>query len=153
MEQLDDRHIYGMFFKDNRKIDNMLKDIMFISSFSVYLNIVMYSIIYKNNKYDVNKVLQMLGIYNYRKKTVKNCSLEIKEKLVIAIRILKNNKYVMLKEPINHLDEQGSIEIRNVIKEINYKYKLPIIVCSSNMKEINFICDKLIDRNEVNIRK
>src|SRR3712207_7039238 len=138
MEQLDNKHIYGMFFKDNRKIDNMLKDIMFISSFSVYLNIVMYSIIYKNNKYDANKVLQMLGIYNYRKKIVKNCSLEIKEKLVIAIRILKGSKYVMLKEPINHLDEQGSIEIRNVIKEIHYKYKLPIVICSSNMKEINF---------------
>ncbi|AWZ47580.1 hypothetical protein [Hathewaya limosa] len=153
MEQLDNKHIYGMFFKDNRKIDNMLKDIMFISSFSVYLNIVMYSIIYKNNKYDANKVLQMLGIYNYRKKIVKNCSLEIKEKLVIAIRILKGSKYVMLKEPINHLDEQGSIEIRNVIKEIHYKYKLPIVICSSNMKEINFICDKLIDKNELNIQK
>lgn len=153
MEQLDNKHIYGMFFKDNRKIDNMLKDIMFISSFSVYLNIVMYSIIYKNNKYDANKVLQMLGIYNYRKKIVKNCSLEIKEKLVIAIRILKGSKYVMLKEPINHLDEQGSIEIRNVIKEIHYKYKLPIVICSSNMKEINFICDKLIDKNQLNIQK
>lgn len=153
MEQLDTNHIYGIFFKDNRKIDNMLKDIVFISCFSIYLNIMIYSIIYRNNKYNVNKVLQMLGIYNYRKKMVKNCSLEIKEKLVIAIRILKGNKYVILKEPINHLDEQGSIEIRNVIKEIHYKYKLPIVICSSNMKDINFICDKLINKNQLNITK
>lgn len=88
---------------------------------------------------DIDELLKLVGLENTGKKKVKNFSLGMKQRLGIAIALAGNPDLLILDEPINGLDPQGIIEMRELILNLNKKRKITILVSSHYLDELSKI--------------
>ncbi|MCF0260034.1 MAG: ATP-binding cassette domain-containing protein [Erysipelotrichaceae bacterium] len=89
----------------------------------------------KNPKEEIERVLKIVGL-DQAKGKYKGYSMGMKQRLGIANAILGNPKILILDEPVNGLDPQGIVEIRNLIKQLNSEYGMTIIVSSHILDEL-----------------
>ena len=66
----------------------------------------------------IDKTLKMVGLADTGRKKVRNFSLGMKQRLGIAIALLNTPEFLILDEPINGLDPQGIVDVRNLIKSL-----------------------------------
>lgn len=94
--------------------------------------------------YGIDEVLEIVGLKGRGNEKAKNYSLGMKQRLGIAMALIKNPKLILLDEPTNGLDPKGVIEMRGLIKELATKHKKTIIISSHVLHEIEMICNKVI---------
>ncbi len=82
------------------------------------------------------ELLELVGLSEVGKKKVKDFSLGMRQRLGIAVALLGNPEFVMLDEPVNGLDPVGVVEIRNLIKMLNEKQGMTILISSHNLPEL-----------------
>ena len=99
-----------------------------------YLNL-----FYNAPKCNIEKVLQDVGLYDYRHKKIKSFSAGMKQKFAIAMSLLHEPKFLVMDEPINGLDPNAIIEFRYLIKEINNK-GVTILMSSHILAEVEKCC-------------
>ncbi|KGE19789.1 ATP-binding cassette domain-containing protein [Paenibacillus wynnii] len=92
---------------------------------------------------EIDEYLNMLGIYDHRKKSVKQFSLGMKQRLGIARSIIGNPKLLILDEPINGLDPTGIKEIRELLLYLKKEKKTTIVISSHILNEIEQIAEKI----------
>lgn len=88
---------------------------------------------------DVEKLLKLVGLSNIGKKKAKNFSLGMKQRLGIAITLVGNPDFLILDEPINGLDPEGIIEIRELILRLNKEKKITFLISSHYLDELSKI--------------
>lgn len=71
------------------------------------------------NECNPNDFLKYVGFEDTKQKKVKNFSLGMKQKLAIAMMLVGNPELIILDEPMNGLDPQGIINLRNLILKLN----------------------------------
>ncbi len=87
----------------------------------------------------VDELLKLVGLDNTGKKKAKNFSLGMKQRLGIAIALANNPDFLILDEPINGLDPQGIIEIRELILKLNKESRITILISSHYLDELSKI--------------
>lgn len=99
----------------------------------------------------IEKCLHMVGLKETGKKTVRNFSLGMRQRLGIAIALLNIPEFLILDEPINGLDPAGIVEIRNLLKSLNREYGMTILVSSHILEELYQTASEfiLIDRGKI----
>ncbi|CAM3651580.1 ABC transporter ATP-binding protein [Erysipelothrix urinaevulpis] len=93
------------------------------------------------DKDEVDRVLKIVELDKVNKK-YKSFSMGMKQRLGIANAIMGNPKIVILDEPINGLDPQGIVDIRNLIKKLNKDYNMTLIVSSHILNELSLIATR-----------
>lgn len=86
---------------------------------------------------DILKILKLVGLDNAGKKPAKNFSLGMKQRLGIAIALVGNPDFIILDEPINGLDPQGIIEIRELILKLNKEFGITFLISSHILDELS----------------
>lgn len=84
----------------------------------------------------IEKTLALVGLKNTGRKSVRNFSLGMRQRLGIAIALLNTPEFLILDEPINGLDPAGIVEIRNLLKSLNKEYGMTILVSSHILEEL-----------------
>ncbi len=87
----------------------------------------------------IDELLKLVGLDNTGKKKAKNFSLGMKQRLGIAISLANNPDFLILDEPINGLDPQGIIEIRELILKLNKELRITILISSHYLDELSKI--------------
>lgn len=87
----------------------------------------------------IDEILKLVGLSNTGKKKAKNFSLGMKQRLGIAIALANNPDFLILDEPINGLDPQGIIEIRELILKLNKEKKITVLISSHYLDELSKI--------------
>lgn len=84
----------------------------------------------------IDYLLKIVGLQNVGSKKVKYFSLGMKQRLGIAIALSSNPDLLILDEPINGLDPEGIIEIRELILNLNKK-GITILISSHYLDELS----------------
>lgn len=100
---------------------------------------VQYKIIGLPSYEGLEELLELVGLANTQKKKVKNFSLGMKQRLGIAIALVGNPDFLILDEPINGLDPEGIIEIRELILKLNKEKGITFLISSHYLDELSKI--------------
>ena len=84
----------------------------------------------------IPKLLELVGLQNTGNKKAGNFSLGMKQRLGIAVALVGNPDFLVLDEPINGLDPQGIIEIRELILKLNREYQITVLISSHILDEL-----------------
>ena len=88
------------------------------------------------------RLLKMVGLEDTGKKPAGQFSLGMKQRLGIGIALAGKPDIVVLDEPINGLDPQGIIEIRDMIRKLNKENGTTFIISSHILDELSKIATK-----------
>ena len=86
-----------------------------------------------------NNLLKSVHLDKVGKKKVKNFSLGMKQRLGIALAMMKKPRLMFLDEPMNGLDPQGIVELRDLLVELNQKQGLTVLISSHILSELEKI--------------
>ncbi|MDO5848118.1 MAG: ATP-binding cassette domain-containing protein [Methanobrevibacter sp.] len=92
---------------------------------------------------NVKSVLEMVSLTENKNKLYKNYSLGMKQRLGIALALLKNPDLLILDEPINGLDPVGIQEIREILRSLADDYGMTILISSHILSEIEHVADMI----------
>lgn len=92
-----------------------------------------------NKKSYIDELLEIVGLKDAGKKSTQHFSLGMKQRLGIAIALVGEPDLLVLDEPINGLDPQGIIEVRETLQKLNTERDITIIISSHILEELSKI--------------
>ena len=68
----------------------------------------------------------------------------MKQKLAIAVSLMNKPRYLILDEPTNGMDPDGSIDVLKTIQSLVKQLEMKILISSHKLEDIELICDRAI---------
>lgn len=151
-----------VFFDGNMNAQDARKRISFMienpyleMKLSVYKNMKLLSILYDSQEEKIIEILKKVGLDKETDKKVCKLSLGMKQRLGIALALLKNPEMIVLDEPMNGLDPRGMVDMRKLLSDLCKEQGITIVLSSHLLHELEIIADifYLMDEGEVIDRK
>ena len=111
---------------------------------SAYYNLKIASRFYENvEKYSIGEILDIVKLTKFKKEKVSKFSLGMKQRLALALALISKPELVILDEPTNGLDIEGTVELRNLIVELSTLSGITFFISSHLVHEIELMCNRV----------
>lgn len=99
----------------------------------------------------IPRLLELVGLRGTGKKKAGRFSLGMRQRLGIAIALAGDPDFLVLDEPVNGLDPEGIIEIRELILKLNRERQITVLISSHILDELSRLATHygFIDRGEI----
>ena len=84
----------------------------------------------------IPELLKLVGLEDTGGKKARNFSLGMKQRLGIAVALAGGPDFLVLDEPVNGLDPQGIIDIRELILKLNRERRITVLISSHILDEL-----------------
>ncbi|MFR1517441.1 MAG: ABC transporter ATP-binding protein [Clostridia bacterium] len=84
----------------------------------------------------IREILELTGIPDTGNKKAKHFSLGMRQRLGIAVALAGNPDFLVLDEPVNGLDPQGIVEMRELILKLNREHGITVLISSHILDEL-----------------
>ena len=84
----------------------------------------------------IEELLRLVGLGDTGKKKARNFSLGMRQRLGIAVALAGNPDFLVLDEPVNGLEPQGIIEMRELILRLNREHGITVLISSHILDEL-----------------
>lgn len=108
-----------------------------IESPAIYLNmtardniVAQYKLLGLSNDDGIEELLSLVGLADTGNKKAGHFSLGMRQRLGIAIALAGNPDFLILDEPINGLDPEGIVEMRELLIKLNHEMQITILISS-----------------------
>lgn len=120
----------------------------FLPNFSAYNNLrQLAKINNKIGKAEIKSAIEKVGLDPNDKKKVGKYSLGMRQRLGLAQAIMEDPDILILDEPMNGLDKDGVIEMRNYLLDLKRQGKT-LLITSHNAEDINVLCDMVCEMDK-----
>lgn len=96
------------------------------------------------NDHTIRDTIELVGLDPSLKKPVGKYSLGMRQRLGLAQALMEDPNLLILDEPLNGLDKNGVLHIRELIKNLRYQGKT-VILASHNQMDIDELCDTVCE--------
>ena len=102
-------------------------------------------------KNKTEEILDIIGLKDTGRKKAKNFSLGMKQRLAIGLALMGDPEFLFFDEPTNGLDPEGIKNIRDLIRKLNKKHNITIMISSHILGELYKIatCYGVINNGEL----
>ncbi|MBR5417181.1 MAG: ABC transporter ATP-binding protein [Clostridiales bacterium] len=100
---------------------------------------IMAMIVGENDDLYLQELLEDVGLGGIGNRKVKAFSMGMKQRLGIAMSLVGHPDILLLDEPINGLDPQGIVEVRELISRLNKERNITILISSHILEELSKI--------------
>lgn len=107
-----------------------------------------FQLFYKEEDYKIAEAyMTTLGVWEHRNKPLSKLSGGEQQLVAIASALAQQPELIFLDEPTAHLDMNHQISIMNILKDINEKFEVTIVVVLHDLNLASEFCDNLILMN------
>ena len=111
---------------------------------TAYQNVKMHAAMYPDiDKARIEHILDVVHLLPYKNDKAGKFSLGMKQRLGLAIAFVSDPELIILDEPVNGLDIEGVVEIREIIKKLNQERGVTFLISSHMASEIEKTCNKV----------
>ncbi len=96
----------------------------------------------------IDEMLAFVGLDTVGKKPAGKFSLGMKQRLGLAMALLSKPEMMVLDEPVNGLDPEGIVELRQMLKQLCQEEGITIMISSHILPELAELCTDYIIINE-----
>ncbi len=136
--------IYGVKGPSKEIADSRRRMGAVVETPSIYMDMTAYENIEQQYKvlgmpsnHGIDKILHLVGLGGTGRKKARNFSLGMRQRLGIAVALAGNPDFLVLDEPVNGLDPQGIVEIRELILKLNKVHGITVLISSHILDELS----------------
>ncbi|MFI3130165.1 phenol-soluble modulin export ABC transporter ATP-binding protein PmtC [Mammaliicoccus sciuri] len=137
----------GTFNKENSdKVGYLIENPKLYLNKTGYYNLNFFRNVLGTNVDDdyINTLIESFGIKPYIDKKVKKYSMGMKQKLSIAVALMNKPQYLILDEPTNGMDPDGSIDVLKTLEKVSKNLNIKVLISSHKLEDIELICDRTV---------
>lgn len=137
----------GTFNKENSdKVGYLIENPKLYLNKTGYYNLNFFRNVLGTNVDDdyINTLIESFGIKPYIDKKVKKYSMGMKQKLSIAVALMNKPQYLILDEPTNGMDPDGSIDVLKTLEKVSKDLNIKVLISSHKLEDIELICDRTV---------
>lgn len=128
-----------------RSIGVLLENPSFLNNYTGFENLKMLASIKGTiGDKEIARALNQVGLGPDDMRKYKKYSLGMKQKLGIACAFMEHPDIIILDEPINAIDQNGVVQVRNILEELKKEKKIMIIACH-DAEEMNLLADEIFE--------
>lgn len=121
-----------------RRMGSIIESPAIYRNLSAYDNVKLQYINLGMTSYDsIPELLELVDLQGTGKKKAGKFSLGMRQRLGIAVALCGNPDILILDEPINGLDPQGIIQMREILLKINHERHTTILISSHILEELS----------------
>lgn len=99
---------------------------------------------YKNiDKDAIDNALEATGMLKFKNEKVKNFSLGMRQRMGISMALVSSPDILILDEPLNGLDVEGMVDMRNLFKKLSRDNGTTVFISSHLIHDVELTCDKV----------
>ena len=142
--------LFGVGMEDKGIVEVRKRMGAIVESPSIYPNMTavenlrMLCLIFNLPESRIPTILEMVGLGNIiaSKKKVGNFSLGMRQRLGIAMSLITEAEFMVLDEPLNGVDPEGIVDIRNLILRLNREYGITFLISSHILSELSLVATR-----------
>lgn len=144
-----DIKVFGMNLNDHfeeimQKTGALIEAPAIYKDMTAYQNVKMHAAMYPDvTKERIEHILDLVHLLPYRNDKAGRFSLGMKQRLGLSIAFVSDPELIILDEPVNGLDIEGVVEIREIIKRLNEEKNVTFLISSHMASEIEKTCNKV----------
>ena len=143
--------LFGVSNKDKKILESRKKVGAVVETPSIYRNMTAYEnlktqclLLGVNDENKIKEVLEIVGLVDLydSKKHAGNFSLGMRQRLGIAMALLNEPEFLILDEPMNGLDPEGIVSMRELIIHLNKNKNITFLISSHILTELSLIANR-----------
>lgn len=139
----------GFDLKDNlevalKKVGCIIETADVYEYLSAYKNLKFVARFHKDITNDtIDEILELVNLTKYKNEKASKFSLGMKQRLALAMALISKPELVILDEPTNGLDIEGTVQMRNLIIDLANKNNTTFFISSHLVHEVELMCNRV----------